>query len=216
MIDFFPQKEQIVDAVLEGVVNAQKDFFKWTNQQVWVSLAPEYMLNIYIGQALAKLNPMPQIWFEIGIEDLAISSQLEKKDKEKLYKEIQRNDYKREKIDIVLDDFHESIPKAIIEVKNGISEIGDHIKKDIIRVCQALQHAPNLQFGLFTAFANINKNISITERLNDMLNDMYKIKAKNLDIEKYFLISLKTTEIVTQDSDGWSCAAACFIIERRN
>lgn len=210
----FPEREFIVDKVLEGISNAQKDFFEWT--KAWVSLAPEYMLNIYIGQALSKLKPMPQIWFEVGIEDVAVSSQLTKtKD---FCKSVQRKNYKSEKIDIVLDEADTSIPQVVIEVKNGISEQSDNITLDIIRICQCLKHAPNLQYGLFVAFANIDKNIFISDRLNMILKDMQSIKRNeiSLNVEKDFIITLVQSKIVDPDADSWSWAAACFIIERKS
>ena len=213
----FPEREHIIKAVLEGISKAQKDFFKWTNEQAWVSLAPEYMLNIYIGQALSQLKPMPQIWFEVGIEDVAMSSQLAAEHKDIFCKSVKRNNYESEKIDIVLDELNTSIPQVIIEVKSGISKQSKNIDEDIIRICQCLKHASNLQYGLFVAFANIAKNILLSKQLGEILQHMQSIKntEKKIDIEMDFIISLEIRDIVTQDTDGWSCAAVCFIIERK-
>lgn len=211
----FPERELIVDAVLKGISKAQEDFFEWT--KTWVSWAPEYMLNIYIGQALSKLKPMPEIWFEVGIEDVAVSSQLEKTAKGNFCKSVQRKNYKSEKIDIVLDETTTSIPQVVIEVKSGISKRSKNIDADIIRICQCLKHAPNLQYGLFVAFANIGK-LSITDQLNVILKDIQSIKENkiSLDIEKDFMITLVQSKVVEPDADGWSCTAACFIIERKD
>ena len=211
----FPERELIVDAVLKGISKAQEDFFEWT--KTWVSLAPEYMLNIYIGQALAQLKPMPHIWFEVGIEDIAISSQLTKNKKNDFCESVKRNNYKNEKIDIVLDETTTSIPQVVIEVKSGISKHSDNIALDIIRICQCLKYALNLQYGLFVAFANIGKS-SITDQLNVILKDIQSIKENkiSLDIEKDFMITLVQRSIIELDDDGWSCAAACFIIERKD
>lgn len=217
----FPEQELIVNAVLNGISKAQEDCFKWTNKQAWVSLAPEYMLNIYIGQELAQqLKPMPQIWFEVGIEDVSISSQLTKPKKDKFCNKVKRNNYESEKIDIVLDAQDTSVPQVIIEVKSGISKRSKNIDADIIRICQCLKYAPNLQYGLFVAFANIDKNILISKQLAEILNHIQSIKntekGKEIDIEKEFMITLVQRSIVEPDADGWSCSAACFIIERKN
>lgn len=206
-MDTFP-KTQVVDAILTGIKNAHKKNKKWTGGS-WLSMAPEYMINIFIGQSLEKLKPMPHIWFEINIDDLAESSnpidiKKFKKDITRNGKNLEKN--QKEKIDIVLDDKENS--KVIIEVKNGVCKYGNGIDKDIRRICNALTHQSSLEYGIFAFFANDDKR-----NILDVVKDI-KIQAK--DVASQYSINFKTKlDVITDAENDWSCAAVCFILKRK-
>jgi hypothetical protein len=200
-----PRRDNIVKAILEGIVDAQQECLRWTNNAAWLSLAPEYMMNIFIGQHLSKLSPMPEIWFEIGIEDLAES--IGSKDKKAFCLGVQRNNHKLEKIDIVLDNNGKS--EVIIEVKNAISDYGDGTKKDILRICNALKYGNQLNYGIFACFANIDKKIEIENTLKNSILENIRNEANDFNVD------LQMVNICPTDVDGWSCAAACFVISRK-
>lgn len=202
----FPEKSDVIEAVLKGIENAHITNLKWTNDLAWLSLAPEYMINIFIGCSLENLKPMPQIWFEVGITDLVDSIAIKKDIEKKFIKNIQRKDHQKEKIDIVLDDQENS--KVIIEVKNGVSQYGNGIEKDILRICNALSHESSLDYGLFAFFANDDKR-NILSVIDDI-----ETQAKVI-INQYPIALESKIHVITDEEKDWSCAAVCFILEKK-
>lgn len=205
-MSIFPERSDVEEAVIKGIENAHKTNLKWTNDFAWLSLAPEYMINIFIGQSLEKLEPMPQIRFEVSITDLIDSIALKRNLEKKFIKDIKRKDHRKEKIDILLGDQENA--KVIIEVKNAVSKYGNGIDKDIQRICNALNHESSLEYGIFAFFANDDKR-----NILDVIDDI-GIQAK--EVSDQYSVALKVKSYVIPSTlKDWSCAAVCFILERK-
>lgn len=204
----FPSQSRVVNAILDGIKNAHLANLKWTNHSAWLSLAPEYMINIFIGQSIEKLSPMPEIWFEVSVTDLANSVSKSSNTKQ-FIDSISRNTKdgpKNEKIDIVLDDNKYS--RVMIEVKNAVSTWGAGIEKDIERISKALKEETTLDYGIFAFFANDNK-----KKIDDIITDLaeqarQKSLVHNINLMPVF-------EIIEEQNNDWSCAAVCFVLERK-
>jgi hypothetical protein len=206
----FPTETQVINSILEGIKDAHENYVHWTNNGAWLSIAPEYMLNIFIGQHLSKLNPRPEVWFEITIKDLADYVSL--KDQEttkKFIDDVERQNHQNEKIDIVLDDEKQKHSGVIIEVKNAISKYGEGCKKDIIRICNALSHESSLQYGVFAFFANDNK-----KDIDAIIDDLEVAANKTIKDENFNIVLDKFSMPIEKDTDNWSCAAVCFVLKK--
>lgn len=208
----FPTND-IVKATLEGIKDAHESCLSWTNKKAWLSMAPEYMINIHIGKRLAELKNKPEIWFETSISDLADSIELTDTQKEAFIENIQRNNYKSEKIDIVLDDGEYS--KILIEVKNSVDKC-DPLVDDIIRVCNALKYESKLDFGAIAFFANVNDKKTIQTLIISIEKCAQKIINENdFSIKPVQIKSENIIELGRDENDGWSCAAICFVLEKK-
>lgn len=208
----FPEKSDVIEAVLKGIKNAHTTNKQWT-KGAWLSMAPEYMLNIFIGREVAKLQNQPNIWFEVSIPDLADSIGFDENDpnkpKEAFINCIQRNNYKNEKIDIVLDTGE--ISKVLIEVKNAVTKY-DVLENDVIRLCDAMKYKSELEYGVIAFYANVSSKKKIEDLIKEIEDGVkltiqkgsYNIKPINLT--NYINIERDTV-------DGWSCAAISFILE---
>lgn len=210
----FPGKKQIINAVLSGIETAHKTNLGWTNNNAWLSIAPEYMINIFIGQSIAKMAPRPEIWFEVSVKDLAASifKNNHEKNIDKFIKLVERNNHQNEKIDIVLDDGEYS--RVIIEVKNGVNK-SDILKDDIIRICKALKEASTLDYGLIAFFANVSAKKTIAELIKQVQEMTQSIIDENkFAIQPVKIDSQNFNEIDKDEIDGWTGAAVCFVLER--
>lgn len=214
----FPTKTQVVDSILEGIKDAHKNYVHWTNNDVWLNSAPEYMMNMYIGQHLAKFKQKISsmtIWFEVSIDALAetvkASSQHDfiTKIKRNRNDDIEKN--QTEKIDIVLDD--ELHSRVIIEVKNNVSNYTSRSEKDIIRICNALSHGPSLEYGIFTFFAvDTSTNIdAVITNIENSARKTIETKCFNINLERF----PKKNESIEIDTEYGSCSAVCFVLRRK-
>ncbi|MDP3292147.1 MAG: hypothetical protein Q8M43_08955 [Sulfuricurvum sp.] len=207
----FPQ-EEVITAILVGIVNAHNTNKKWA-KGAWLSMAPEYMLNIFIGQEFAKLQNKPNIWFEVSIPDLADSIGFDENDpnkpKEAFINCIQRNNYKNEKIDIVLDTG--DVSKVLIEVKNAVTKY-DVLENDVIRLCDAMKHKSQLEYGVIAFYANVNSKKKIENLIQEIEDGIERTVQKG----NYKIKPINLTNYINIDRDkvdGWSCAAISFVLE---
>ncbi|MGE0739516.1 hypothetical protein [Sulfurimonas sp.] len=188
----FPEKN-VIDAVLNGIENAHKKFYLWTNKKAWLSMAPEYMLNICIAEQISKLEKKPEIWFEVSVAQY-IST-----------KNVDRDG----RIDIVLDDTNTGKSCVMIEVKNKIDKYTDPLNDDIVRICQLLEYNKEFEYGLIAFFANFSSKKNINNLLQEIKQSAQKvINIKKIHFDEHF------KEIDKDEADGWSAAAVCFVFKR--
>lgn len=188
----FPEKN-VIEAVLNGIENAHKKFYSWTNKKAWLSMAPEYMINICIAEQISKLEKKPEIWFEVPVAQY-IST-----------KKVDRDG----RIDIVLDDTDTGKSCVMIEVKNKIDKYTAPLNDDIVRICQLLEYNKELEYGLIACFVNFSSK----KNINNLLQEIKQSAKKEINIKKiHFNEHFK--EIDRDEVDGWTANAVCFILKR--
>lgn len=67
----FPKQEKVVDAILNGIVNAKNNFLFWTNDRLSLSYGPHKIVTIHIAQEIAKIEEhTPEIFINATVTDI--------------------------------------------------------------------------------------------------------------------------------------------------
>ncbi len=160
----------IVEKTLEGIVQAQKDYSRWTDGN-WLWNAPEYILSTYIAQKISKIDGAKFLTLEnsatSAIEDAGARG------RGKLPSKIRANG----RFDVLLW-WGSYKPRAVIEVKNQISSV-DAIRDDLLRIKEVLKRKRNdssFQFGIVAYYTSTidSREFSAKERIEKRIDNIYK------------------------------------------
>ncbi|MDY0264513.1 MAG: hypothetical protein RBR12_04945, partial [Sulfurospirillum cavolei] len=66
----FPSQERVVQAVLEGITQAEKNFLFWTNNRLSLSSGPQKILCIHVAQALGLIENAPEVFIDASVSDI--------------------------------------------------------------------------------------------------------------------------------------------------
>lgn len=214
----FPSQNSIIDAVLEGIQNAQDSFRFWTNQRLSLYYAPRKMLTMNIAQSIAKLSNPPEIFLDATIADILRCSL---KDRKSYIEFMKKRDLEQSDFAITLDkrfehkNHEDSISKVVISVRNlMINSRGEHLNK-IEQLCKMLHRDEeysysSLDYGLFCFYSEISSNArkKLDKRIPQIIEKMENIVSLYPKLKS----SYKILDIVdTKEGGQWS--AGCFIIE---
>ena len=123
----------VIKKTLSGIAKAQRDYEAWSGG-LWLWEAPEYMLTTYIAK---------ELWTIPGSKYLTLESNVRRtlEDAGGMGKgrisEAAREDGRS---DIMLWWSSNDMPRAVIEVKNQVSDSATEIKQDIKRISTRLLH----------------------------------------------------------------------------
>ena len=137
---------KIVDAIITGIVRAQKEYTGWTGDE-WLAWAPEYLITSYVAKEIASINGPGYITLEGEIRETLTASGALSKGRLSKYT---RPDGK---CDILLW-WGGGTPRGMIEIKNDVSSYS-RIRNDIIRLRDVILKNANqssLQFGALGFF----------------------------------------------------------------
>ena len=199
--------QKIVSSTLEGIVQAQRSYVKWTAGD-WLWNAPEYLLTTFIADKISRIDGAKYITLENSakgaLDDAGAIG------RGKLNSKIRASG----RFDVVLW-WGNYTPRAIIEVKNQISQLG-HIKADLQRISQVLKlknDVSSFQFGLmaFYTSASDGKNFSAKEILKKRIENMYA--EANYLLGNKFDVSIHKKSIRTDEDSAW--IAATLLIKYR-
>ena len=160
----------IVDKILEGIVQAQRDYSRWTGGD-WLWNAPEYMLSTYIAQKISKIDGAKYLTLEnsakSAIEDAGARG------KGRLHSKIRANG----RFDILLW-WGSYEPRAVIEVKNQIGSV-ESIRDDLLRIKEVLKRNrsdSSFQFGVVAYYTSTrdSKDFSAKERIEKRVDNIFK------------------------------------------
>lgn len=193
-------QDTIMDKILDGIVQAQKDYVEWSGGWLW--RAPEYMLNIYIAQKIAKIGGAKYLTLEnsakSAMEDAGAVG------KGKIHSQIRANG----RFDALLW-WGDDTPRAVIEVKNQVGSV-DIIKDDLLRISKVLQRKSvesSFQFGVVAYYTSCcdNKGFTAKKRLGKRIDNIYKgaVDLLNEEIE----VVPYSKSIRVEDDSAWVAAA---------
>ena len=192
--------QEIVSSTLDGIVQAQRSYDEWTEGD-WLWNAPEYLLTTFIANKISKINGAKYITLENNAKEALDDAGAIGKGK--LNSKIRATG----RFDVVLW-WGNYKPRAIIEVKNQISQL-KHIKSDLQRITQVLKRKSDLssfQFGLMAFYTSTtDKNeFSAKEILQKRLENI-KSQAKALFGDE-FDVSIHSKNIRTEEDSAWVAA----------
>lgn len=193
--------DSIVETALTGVSKAQKKYVEWSGGQ-WLWQAPEYILTTYVAEELGKLTGAKYITLENGAKSALTDAGAAGKGR--LHSAIRVNG----RFDILFW-WGDDRPRAVIELKNQISNIDAETKKDLKRISEVLKRKSedsSFQFGLSVFYTSAKNNSTflakeiIEKRLKNIVNEAREILPKNT-------IKLYSKKVCTEDDSAWVSAA---------
>ena len=66
----FPTQSSVIEATLEGMSQAQKNFLFWTNNRLSLSAGPQKILSIHVAQALSLIENAPEVFIDATVSDI--------------------------------------------------------------------------------------------------------------------------------------------------
>lgn len=213
----FPKQEDIVDAVLNGILTAKKNFSTWTADELYLSYAPAKFLTIHVSQEIAKLQNPPEIFIDATIADILRCS-LPKRDG---FREFMKKHYlMQDVICLTLDERFEhksdndSISRVILSIKNGVRNVQEEYKNDVDVICKMINREKKedstLDYGIFAFYLDISNTArkKSEKRLEELLEAFDKIVSSYPHLKSSF----KGGDINKIENIGEWCIG-CYIIE---
>ncbi|MGB5793853.1 hypothetical protein [Poseidonibacter sp.] len=213
----FPKQEDIVDAVLNGILTAKKNFSTWTADELYLSYAPPKFLTIHVSQEIAKLQNPPEIFIDATIADILRCS-LPKRDG---FREFMKKHYlMQDVICLTLDERFEhksdndSISRVILSIKNGVRNVQEEYKNDVDVICKMINREKKedstLDYGIFAFYLDISNTArkKSEKRLEELLEAFDKIVSSYPHLKSSF----KGGDIKKIENIGEWCIG-CYIIE---
>ena len=179
--------EAFIKKTLSGIAKAQRDYEAWSGG-FWLWQAPEYMLTTYIAK---------ELWTVPGSKYLTLESNVRRTLEDAggmgrgKISEATRPDGRS---DIVLWWRSNDTPRAVIEVKNQVSDSAIEIKQDIKRISTTLRKRDNsFQCGLIAFYTSRRDRKgdgegarkTIKDRLNKIEEVTQKILAKEHRLSRH-------------------------------
>ena len=201
-------RQAIVDAVLDGIEEAQKDYERWSAGE-WVSNAAEYILSTYIAQSIMAIEG--PIYITIEAKPRQVLKDANATTKGRLSRDLRPDG----RIDLLLWWGTKNAPRAAIEVKNNVFDYSSQCKPDIKRIKSILlreSKKSSLKFGVF-AFYSWDDN-------GDRMSAKEKLESRFERLENLIRRELGTsfrTEFynrINDDHEESAWAAACFLLIR--
>jgi len=192
--------DTIISKILDGIVQAQKDYVEWSGDWLWN--APEYMLNIYIAQKIVKIDGAKYLTLENSAKSAMDDAGAVGKGK--LHSNIRANG----RFDALLW-WGGYKPRAVIEVKNQIRNV-NNIKDDLLRISKVLQRKSedsSFQFGVVAYYTSCrdNKKFTAKELLEKRIDNIF-IDAVDLLKDECEVIPYSKS-IRVEDDSAWIAAA---------
>ena len=140
--------EAVIKKTLSGIAKAQKDYEAWSGGS-WLWEAPEYMLTTYIAKELGTMPGSKYLTLESNVRGILEDAGGMGRGR------IPEATRPGGRSDIVLWWSSNDKPRAVIEVKNQISDSAAEIKQDIKRISTMLRKRDNsFQCGLVAFYTS--------------------------------------------------------------
>lgn len=213
----FPKRDIIVDAVLEGITKANKNFSFWTNDRLTLSYGPQKIITIHVAQEIAAIKDAPEIFIDATISDILRCSLPQRN----LFVEYMRdNSLSQGTFSITLDERSEyendgdSISRAIISIKSEVINIKPEYTDEIERICKMIKRdtydSSTLDYGVFAFYSNISSiaRKKLKNRIPQIIQNFDKIVQNHKNLKSTF----KGGDISKTRNSGEWCAG-CYVIE---
>lgn len=213
----FPHQTMILEAIVEGMKTAKTNYTSWTADELYLSYAPQNFLKIHISQEIAKLDDAPEIFIDATIADILRCSL---PDRNSFRNFMQAKQLTQDLVDITLDERFEhqndndSISRVIINVENGIRNVKQEYKNEIITMCKMLDRDnksdSSLDYGVFAFYLDISSAARKKgqTRVKEIVETFSEIVKEYKNLKSNFIGG----EINTIQNIGEWCIG-CFIIE---
>ncbi|AXH12358.1 hypothetical protein [Halarcobacter bivalviorum] len=215
----FPKQNEVVDAILNGIVQAKNNFLFWTNNRLSLSYGPHKIVTIHIAQEIAKIKEKaPEIFINATVTDILRCTL---PDRTEYPNFMAKRGLTEGTFSITLDERiphsnnNDSISRVIISVKNNVINTKKEYLDEIDRICKMVQRdeeykESSLDYGVFTFYSDITKDArkKLDKRIPEIIKNFDKVVAQYDNLKATF----KGGEINKTDNDEeWSMS--CYIIE---
>lgn len=216
MIDF-PKQEDILNAVLEGIKEAEKNFAFWTNGRLFLSYGSPGMITLHVASQIAKLQNAPEIFIDATVADILRCS-LPSRNQFSPY--MQANKLAQGTFNITLDERfvhandNDSISKVIISLENGVRNAKLEYSNEIERICKMINpdacQSNSLEYGIFAFYSDLSNNArkKLEKRIPELVRSFDVVVKKFPALQSKYLGS----SIVKVPDKGEWCAG-CYVIE---
>ena len=216
-MNIFPLRDDVINAVIEGIKNAKANYTFWTSDELYLSYAPAKFLTIHVAQEIGKLKNAPEIFIDATISDILRCSLPNRTD----FKDFMKKNYIMDRyLCLTLDERfahksdNDSISKAIMCLKNGVRNVQEEYKNDIEVMCKMLQRNKKedstLEYGIFAFYLDISSSArkNAQDRLENIIEAFDTIVASHKNLKSSF----KGGDINKIEKVGEWCIA-CYVIE---
>lgn len=213
----FPKQDSILNAVLEGIKMAEKNFAFWTNGRLFLSYGSPGMITLHVASQIAKLQDAPEIFIDATVADILRCS-LPSRNQFPSY--MQANKLTQGTFNITLDERFEhvndndSISKVIISLANGVRNIKTEYSNEIERICKMINpevcENNSLEYGIFAFYSDLSN--SARKKLDKRMPEL--VKSFDVVVKKFPALQSKylVTDITRVPDKGEWCAG-CYVIE---
>lgn len=216
-MNIFPQKEQVIDAVISGIENAKRNYTFWTADELYLSYAPPKFLTIHVAQEIAKLENPPEIFIDATIADILRCSLPNRTD----FRDFMKKHYIIDRLlCLTLDERfthksdNDSVSRVIMSLKNGVRNVLEEYKNDVDVMCKMLDREKKedstLDYAIFAFYLDISS--SARKDANTRLNQIIESFDKIVKSHKNLRSSFKGGEIKKIEKVGEWCIG-CYVIE---
>jgi len=216
-MDNFPSKNAVIKAILDGIINARKNFLYWTNDRLPLSYGPHKIITIHIAQEIALIENAPEIFIDATVSDILRCS-LPMRDSFLEY--MQKNSLTQGDFSITLDERckhkndNDSVSRVIIAIKSGVINSKSEYIDEIDRICKIIKidtlDSSTLDYGVFAFYSDIS-NVArkkLGNRIPNIINNFDKVVANYKNLKSTF-----EGGDVRKSDDGGEWCAGCYIVE---
>jgi len=216
----FPAQDKVVQAVIDGILQAEHNFLFWTNNRLTLSNGPQKILSIHVAQALSLIENAPEVFIDATVSDILRCSLSNRKAFKPF---MEKHALSQGIFSITLDErfthinHNDSISRVIMTLKNGVCNVKAEYSFEIERLCKMLQRKSiedsMLQYGIFAFYADI----SITAR-KKLVKRIPEIVASFDEVVSHFstLQGVFHATPITQVTDVGEWMAGCYVIELKS
>ncbi|WP_333803222.1 hypothetical protein [Sulfurospirillum sp.] len=212
----FPTQNSVIEAMLDGMRQAQKNFLFWTNNRLSLSNGPQKILSIHVAQALSLIENAPEVFIDATVSDILRCS-LPNRKAFKTY--MEKNALSQDVFSITLDErllhqsHNDSISRVIITLKNGVCNAKAEYSYEIERLCKMLhrkfEESSTLDYGVFAFYADLSTSArkKLTKRIPDVIASFDEVVSHFPTLKASF-VQTPVHEVV--DVGEWM--AGCYVI----
>lgn len=215
----FPTQNEVVNALLEGIQKAEKNFLFWTNNRLSLSSGPQKIISIHVAQELLLLKNTPEVFIDATVADILRCSL---QDRKAFKSFMEKNALSQGTFSITLDERFEhqnnndSISRAIVALKNGVRNVKPEHTFEIERLCKMLSRKEGefstLDYGVFAFYADLSSlaRKKLSKRIPEIIAS-FDVVVERFPSLKANFIATPITEV--KDVGEWM--AGCYVIEPR-
>ena len=195
-MNVIPEKEVIIEAVINGINTAKNNFAEWTGEKLFLSYAPANFISMHIAQEINKLENKPEIFINASIADTLKCALPSRND----YKNFMKNNNINDRLFCInLDDRfdHEtnqdSIARVIMSTKNGVRNVKDEYINDIEVMAKVLNYKDkkdsSLDYAIFAFYLDISNSarIKAKKRIEEIVSSFDEIVSSYKYINSTFI-----------------------------